>query len=426
MRVYASVPFRYPAITGHDYPYGYQDFDDAFAQTLISAGVVVDATKPGGGAGGISRIDGAPDYPTAELPAEIALIANKIGIATKLTASQIQSTLADGTAPTGNNTIENTTAGTTSFTGFANFSALDDGDEIVFNPFLGTAGQWVVVATIDTGLNGPGMLKNNTTNRKPAIAIPGAGGDFQPPASFACNVPYADAPSGTVGANGALTLSSALVATTGSGYYVDGIWLNFPQGAVSATAATPGYAAGAYWTTFTSQLLGTVHNNVYAPGTNSGAGSWQIPSSATAFSGITGAAYTGISATDTTSHAITLTNPMGPGGKWLIDVVFRTNNSAGTKQVYTFIGATKAGLNSGSLTTANAFNPQKVTLRNKGRVDRNFGPTQSDVVISNGSPYQYTTIDTSGQQAYALKMQRSSAADYIIIESCEFTFVPGI
>lgn len=49
MRVFAKVPFRYPAQTGKDYPYGYFDVpDDSLARTLIAGGFVVDATVPPG------------------------------------------------------------------------------------------------------------------------------------------------------------------------------------------------------------------------------------------------------------------------------------------------------------------------------------------------------------------------------------------
>lgn len=50
MRVYAPTPFRYPAQTGKDYPFGYQDIaDDTLARTLVAASLVQDATLPGSG-----------------------------------------------------------------------------------------------------------------------------------------------------------------------------------------------------------------------------------------------------------------------------------------------------------------------------------------------------------------------------------------
>lgn len=46
MKVFAPAPFRWPAITGTDYPYGHQEIaDDSLARTLISAGLVQDESK---------------------------------------------------------------------------------------------------------------------------------------------------------------------------------------------------------------------------------------------------------------------------------------------------------------------------------------------------------------------------------------------
>ena len=42
MRVFAPTAFRYPALTGRDYPYGLQDIgDDSLARTLLAAQLVV-------------------------------------------------------------------------------------------------------------------------------------------------------------------------------------------------------------------------------------------------------------------------------------------------------------------------------------------------------------------------------------------------
>ena len=47
MKVFAPAAFRYPAITGTDYPYGLQDIpNDSLARTLLDAGLIV-ADDPG-------------------------------------------------------------------------------------------------------------------------------------------------------------------------------------------------------------------------------------------------------------------------------------------------------------------------------------------------------------------------------------------
>ena len=41
MKVFAFAPFRYPAVTGKDYPYGEQEIaDDTLARTLADASLV--------------------------------------------------------------------------------------------------------------------------------------------------------------------------------------------------------------------------------------------------------------------------------------------------------------------------------------------------------------------------------------------------
>lgn len=52
MKLFAPTPFRYPAITGVDYPYGYQDIaSDSLGKALLLAGLLV-ADDPGDQADG--------------------------------------------------------------------------------------------------------------------------------------------------------------------------------------------------------------------------------------------------------------------------------------------------------------------------------------------------------------------------------------
>lgn len=101
-----------------------------------------------------------------------------------------------------------------------------------------------------------------------------------PPRTLFRNLcPAGVAPSGTVGANGALTLTS--------GIYIDFIthmWLWFPAGAVYAASL-----AGFYWTTFSTDTQGLVYANYAADATGTGA----PPDVLVPLSGTTGAAYTG-------------------------------------------------------------------------------------------------------------------------------------
>lgn len=92
-----------------------------------------------------------------------------------------------------------------------------------------------------------------------------------------CNVPIGIAPTGTMAANGAITLGTALNTT-----YSGGLWLYLPAGAAYA-----GSLAGFYWTVMSSTTLGTVYNNTYTPGTDP----VDIPASPTAISAWAGGFY---------------------------------------------------------------------------------------------------------------------------------------
>lgn len=97
--------------------------------------------------------------------------------------------------------------------------------------------------------------------------------------------------SGTIGANGALTLNAA----NNNHYLTDGVWWYFPANAVFS-----GSPAGFYWTVMTTNLLGTVYANYQAVCDMS------RPTTLVPLSGTTGAAYTPptSSATDANSGLI--------------------------------------------------------------------------------------------------------------------------
>ncbi len=437
---------------------------------------------------------------------------NVISIATQLTAAQIQAQLADGVAPTNNNTYVNTTAGTTAMTGFARFTALNFNDEVYWNPFLGASGQWDRIALLDTGLRTAGVayaLADGTMR----VAVPGAGAtyaDYAPPIFLMCNVPVGQCPTGVIGSNGAIQIgvqnpnsatsiafsqttagtgvtatvtggtgpfvstdataanlraicvggvvcpitgyTSASVVTctipsggisassfstfyvgtqfnniSGNGRYsgdsnASGVWVYFQQGEINTTVSGPGYAAGFYYTTWSTTMTGTIWNMTYAPGTNSGANSWRVPStSGAAFSGTTGTTHNPVTGADLTTHQITATNPMGPYGKRTEHVNHRSSSSTGTKQVRSYLGATQCGYNSGSQ-TVNNFNSDNATLRMKGSTALEVGVTGGDPIHVTGAPYGAGIIETANSQVYALKIQQSSVNDYVVVESYEANF----
>ena len=112
------------------------------------------------------------------------------------------------------------------------------------------------------------------------------------------SVPSGVAPTGSVAANGALTLGTALSTT-----YSGGIWLNFPAGAAYA-----GSAAGSYWCVMTSTTLGTIYN------VQLGATVPFIPVNPAAIVAAGPGAYTGVTTTQTCASVIVPGGAMGPNG----------------------------------------------------------------------------------------------------------------
>lgn len=128
---------------------------------------------------------------------------------------------------------------------------------------------------------------------------------------------------GSIGNNGALTLTTALSRT-----YSGGIYLYFPANAIYA-----GSAAGIYYTVMSSTTAGTIYNNTYTGGIPT------APASPTAF------VTTGPGAYTQTTSAVTLVSYTLPGGfageRGIARLFAQTlcNNSAGTKSMTILMGS---------------------------------------------------------------------------------------
>ncbi len=236
------------------------------------------------------------------------------------------------------------------------------------------------------------------------------------PPLLQCNVPVGIAPSGTVGANGAVTFGTAIVAQNTETWYASGVWLLYP-----ANSITGSNAQGYYWTTFTSQTVAQIWNTTYTPGTNSGAGSWRVPATPTAFSGTTGAAFTGITGNQQTHSISVAGNTMGPNGKIVTEINHRNNNSAGTKSCQ----QTMAGNNIGyTIATTTNTNTKGINwIENCGVTNRQ---------VSNASGYVSTagvgngrSADTTTAQTLAMTAGVAVATDYNIVQSLEINIKFG-
>lgn len=222
--------------------------------------------------------------------------------------------------------------------------------------------------------------------------------------------PIGIAPTGTMGANGAVTLGTALNTT-----YSGGIWLYFPAGAVYS-----GSTAGFYWTVMSSTTLGTVYNNTYVPGTSS----FDIPASPTAVVDAGPGAYTGVTSEIT---AISVTVPGGSLGKHGIlfyEQYSAFNNTAGNKRVLMRLAGTAM---EDRYTTTEQGSAQRIGFMNRGSQARQTKARSSSLTgfMPMGAPAEDTTVDTSVDCAATISLVTAVATDWIILMASRFEVYPS-
>lgn len=221
-----------------------------------------------------------------------------------------------------------------------------------------------------------------------------------------CGVPIGIAPTGTMGANGAVTLGTALNTT-----YSGGLWLYYAAGAVFS-----GSAAGFYWTVMSSTTAGTVYTDTYVPGTSS----FDIPASPTAVVDAGPGAFTGVTSEIT---AISVTVPggvMGINGTLSSEYAWSCNNSAGNKTCSSKLAGTTFSTFSGTTAT---FARYLGRLQNKGVQNRNFYNQYQTYGVTNSS--NWSSIDTSAAQTFTQTITRATATDTAVMEMFVLQVLPS-
>lgn len=220
-------------------------------------------------------------------------------------------------------------------------------------------------------------------------------------------VPVAVAPTGTMGANGAVTLGTTLTAT------YPRLWLYLPAG-----AAYSGSAAGFYWTVMSSGTAGTVYNNVYTPGS-----SFEAPTSPTAIVDAGPGAFTGAT---TAIDVATVTVPagmIGKNGSVHGSVLVFNNNSGNNKVASLKLGATSLC----TLTQATNIGGRMLAeIHNAG----SEAIQVANSAISAGGNAAVTgpstgAIDTSAATSLTISLQHSTATDVLVMASCCLEVLPG-
>lgn len=214
--------------------------------------------------------------------------------------------------------------------------------------------------------------------------------------------------SGSMGNNGALTLTTA-VATAYPNAYV-----YMPAEAIAA-----GSAAGFYYAVFSTTTAATIYNNVYTTGTP------EIPASPTAFVTTGPGAFTFSTGSSYTAVQATLpANAMGIDGSLEFIWTATANNSANAKYASAlFGGQTVAGATAFTSQTSGRWN---ATVQNRGVVNVQ---TINGVEIANGQVSAANgtlSINTAANVTVASNLYlNSSTSDVLVIESFKVIIYPS-
>jgi hypothetical protein len=222
-------------------------------------------------------------------------------------------------------------------------------------------------------------------------------------------VPVIIPSSGSIGNNGALTLTTALNTTFAN------CWMYFPANAISA-----GSAAGIYFVQMSSTTAGTIYNNTLT------AGAPTIPASPTAFSTTGPGAYT---QTTSAVDLVTLTilgGSMGANGSLRFKSGWITPNNANSKQTQVKLGGSAISTYSPA---SQQWLGQERTLRNMGVTNAQVAiaagtSISSDVGASSAAP-SFLSINTANNQNMAFSGLIGTATDYMILAGATVEIIPA-
>lgn len=215
--------------------------------------------------------------------------------------------------------------------------------------------------------------------------------------------------SGSVAANGALTLTTAVPL---SGGYSWGCYMYFPAGAVYA-----GSVAGMYYVVMSSNALGTIYDNRYTSGNPS------IPATPTPIVAAGPGAYTQtVSPVDLLTQIIPA-NSMGRNGRLIHQPAFIYPNNANNKVLSTVFGS--SNVYAKTRTTATQDTPL-LDIRNRGVTNRQFSSWANSGLpaASATSGVLNISVDTTADVNLITRGQLAAATDYIIVEASSVDIAP--
>ncbi len=218
--------------------------------------------------------------------------------------------------------------------------------------------------------------------------------------------------SGSVAANGALTLTTAVPT---SGGYTWGVYMYFPANAVYS-----GSVAGLYFVAMSSTTLGTIYDNRLAAGSSP-----TVPTTLTPIVAAGPGAYTQtISPVDLTTITMPA-NLLGANGWMLCAPTWAFPNNANNKVISLVLGS--SNVYAKTRTTATQEMPL-IDIRNRGVVNRQFAGWGSSGAPGTASTagFSNTSVDTSVETNVIIRGQLAVATDFIILESFSLTAYPFV
>jgi len=224
-----------------------------------------------------------------------------------------------------------------------------------------------------------------------------------PTITKACHVPIALPSSGSMGANGALTLTTGLYTT-----YSGGIWLHFPAGAVYS-----GSAAGFYWTVMSNTTTGTVYNSTFTPGTSAFCSTGTTTAVVDAGPG----AYTSSTSEIDMAYFTIPANTMGPNGWAELSNIHVNNNSGNNKTHQVRYSGTGSTIVYQVILTTGPEHQSNVIIRNQNATNKNlvFGISNTPYTAGAGTPGRLT-VNTTADTNLVVTGTKANAGDYIILD----------
>lgn len=210
-------------------------------------------------------------------------------------------------------------------------------------------------------------------------------------------IPVGIPSSGSIGTNGALTLTTALTVI------YNNIWLFFPAGAVFT-----GSPAGLYFCQMTSTTLGTVFNNLL------GANTPYIPSQANPLVGAGPGAYTQATTIQNLSQFLLPGGSMGNNGSLQVDVTWSYNNSAGAKTLGMLFGVGNAIFSLAPTTTATQ-SATKILYSAGGQATQVLVSAAQLTQAAAAGVLQQFGLDTSVNQTIPFTGTLAAATDFLVL-----------